>query len=614
MNNLATVGLASSSATGDTVFTGLKNLVAAEMRNGAADLTVTYNSDVVSGTTDSQTLTVSNISGGTFTANGAETIAVTTALVKSTLTDVVSDSVTKLTVDGTADLTLTNATAVKTIDANTLTGKLNITAGNANQLVTGGTSGDTFDFNTNLTSSDTINGGAGNDTLKLSVGNATIDVGTSASKQELYNVSNIEIIDIASTNDGATLDLTGTTGVSTVVAAANVKTVTFTGNANAESNAATITFTLNGTSYTTAALDLSGIAAADVSAANTALKNKINLITGFTATAGTTGPVTITATTGEAVEIAVTDQTGATAAESAYSDVAFSNITTQSVDIYSGDAVTASLKDASGSADVLNVNLKTLSVDKGFAHSVGTITANNIESMNLSATGMSDAKITTVAALTGNAIKTLTITGDSDVTISSFTGSIALATIDASTSTGDINLAAAPAAIVQSIKTGTGNDTIDLGAYLTAADTIDGGANNATTAGTTGKDKLTASGNLGTSTVPVALNINNVETIEVSIGTTAATYINAATIIGASSLAFSNDTSGGTVKITNLPVTTVVGLGIGAVELGDTTTTTVDLALADATGSSDTITVNYSDSIDANNSVTLKIDAAIETL
>lgn len=607
MSGVTTVGFSASAAEGDTVFTGLKNAVAAEMRNGSADLTVSYTATVMAGEADTQALTVSAATGGTFTADGAETIAITSELAKSKLANVASNTLKTVTVAGDAALEITTALTNTNIDASASTGGVTVTLGAATQSVTGGAGNDVIDAGTNLSNADTINAGAGTDTLKLSVGNATVAVGTAAAKGDLYNVSGFEVIDIASTNDGATLNLDNTSGVTTVVAAANSKTVVLDANAAdtaKNTNSVAIGFTLNGVAYTTAAADAnatSGEAAA-------LLKTKIDSIGGFT-TSVTGATIVITATTGEAVEFALTS--GHTAEDSqAYNDVSFTNMAAgQSVDIYSADAVTASLKDASGTEDALSINLKTTSVDKGFNKSVGTVTANNIETINLSATGMSNGKVTTVGALTGNAIKTLNITGDSDVTISAFTSSTALVTIDGSTSSGDLSLAAAPAAKDQSIKTGSGNDTITMGAFLTAADTIDGGANNVPAGGTTvGKDKLTATGNIGTVTTAAALKIANVETIEVATGGAAATYIDAAAVTGAETMAFS--ATSGTVKITNLAAGTKIGLG----ENANAFTGTMDIALADASGDADSISFTTASATTATPTVALTISSAVETV
>lgn len=590
-SSLATVGLAASSATGDTKFSNLKNIVGAEMRNGSGDLTVAYNASVVAGTADTQALTVSNISAGTFKANGAETVAITTELAASTLKAVSSDSLSKITVAGDKNLTLTEAITATTVDASAFTGNLTVKAGaNAAQVITGGAGSDVVDMNTNLGSGDTVNGGTGTDTLKVSTA-GTVAVGTALSKGALYNVSGFEVIDIASTDDAATLDMTGVTGVTNVVAAARTFVQGVAG--TTETTGDIITFTLNGVSYESGAVDTTNTAKDTY---EEVVATKINSITGFSATAGTNS-VTVTSTTGNAIEIsniavkAGGTGTVATTGTTGYNNVAFSNLAAgTAVDIYSADAVTASLANASGSADALSINLKTVAADKGFNKSVGTVTANNIETITLDATGMSNFKTTTVGALTGNAMATLNITGDSDVTISAFTGSTALATINGSTSTGDLSLAAALAAKDQSIRTGSGNDTITMGAFLNNADTIDGGANSASdAAGTMGKDTLTATVT-GLTATTGALNIANVENLNFT--NTGTAVINAAGITGASQIAFTGASA--TTTVTNLAAGAVVGLGFTD-QSGAAVTGTTTLSLADATGTADSITVNLNE-------------------
>lgn len=605
MSGVTTVGLSASAAEGDTVFTGLKNGVTAEMRNGSADLSVSYTDTVMAGEADTQALTLSAASGGTFTSNGAETIAITSELAKSKLTNVASNTLKTVKVAGDAALEITTA-LTSDINASTFTGALNIKLGTATQSVTGGVGNDVIDASTNLSNVDTINAGAGTDTLKLSVGDATVAVGTNADKGALFNVSGFEVIEIASTNNNAALNLDNISGVTNVAAAARRKTVVLDANASdttKNSNSVAIGFILNGVAYTTAA---AGSSATSGEAA-ILLRDKINTIPGFSATA-TGATIVITSTTGP-VEFALTS--GHTEEDSqSYNNVSFANMAVgQVVDIFSAANVTAGLKDPSGTADVLSINLKTTSDDKGYNKNVGTVTANNVETINLSASGMSDGKVTSIAALTGNAAKTLNITGDSDVTISAFTSSTALVTIDGSTASGDLNLAAAPAAKDQSIKTGSGNDTIKMGAFLTAADTIDGGANNVPAGETAvGKDKLTATGNIGTVTTPAALKIANVETIEVANGGTASTYIDAAAVTGAETLAFS--ATGGTVKITNLAAGTKIGLG----ETSSAFTGTMDISLADATGAADSISFTTTSAGNAAPTVALTISSAVETV
>ena len=95
---------------------------------------------------------------------------------------------------------------------------------------------------------------------------------------------------------------TFTQSISTFVP--KLKTVSFIGNA-ANSAAEVINFTLNGVSYATSAVNFTGNEAADVAAANAALVSKINTISGFSASAGTTGPVTISSGATQNMELSI---------------------------------------------------------------------------------------------------------------------------------------------------------------------------------------------------------------------------------------------------------------------------------------------------------------------
>merc|ERR1712224_72943 len=72
-DGLTTVGLSSSNAAGDTIFTNIKGIVNAEMSNGTGDLTVTHVDSAVTGTADSMTITVSGQTAGTFAETSAST-------------------------------------------------------------------------------------------------------------------------------------------------------------------------------------------------------------------------------------------------------------------------------------------------------------------------------------------------------------------------------------------------------------------------------------------------------------------------------------------------------------------------------------------------------------
>ena len=173
MGSLTTVGLSSSSSSGDTLFTGLANIVNAEMKNGAADLTVTYNGvQSIAGTSDAMTLSVAAQTGGTFTADGIENLTVNSTASTSTV-GIASNTLKSVTVTGSAAVNLgtldfaadgTKAAPGAVIDASAATGAVSLTT-TATEVfdIKGGTGNDTFTLGT-FTANDIIDGGKGSDT------------------------------------------------------------------------------------------------------------------------------------------------------------------------------------------------------------------------------------------------------------------------------------------------------------------------------------------------------------------------------------------------------------------------------------------------------------------
>jgi len=159
---------------------------------------------------------------------------------------------------------------------------------------------------------------------------------------EFLQSGGFETIDIASTNDAATLALAKISGVETVKAAANTKTITISSAGNG-ADADVWSFTLNGTTYSAAAVAGAGTQAEDEQEAALAIATKINTIAGFTASAAA-GVVTVTNTLGERVDISGVDDSIATdngsAAISAYTDLTISGVTTQAIDVFTADKVT----------------------------------------------------------------------------------------------------------------------------------------------------------------------------------------------------------------------------------------------------------------------------------
>jgi S-layer protein len=219
MTGVTTVGASASSASGDTQFTGMKNMVAAEMSNGAGDLALVYDgAQVVTGTADAQTLNVSNMTAGTFTADGIETLNINSGLVKSTLAAAASNALKTVNVTGATDLKITaaldfasNGTATApgaVVNASTFTGKLDITT-TASEIysVTGGSGDDTFTLGT-LTKDDVVVGGAGNDTINMPAAGLTT---------EFAKVSGVEKVAFTAATANLAMDVSKlSAGVTTV--------------------------------------------------------------------------------------------------------------------------------------------------------------------------------------------------------------------------------------------------------------------------------------------------------------------------------------------------------------------------------------------------------------
>jgi len=171
MTGVTSLGLASSSSTGATVFTGVNAIADAFVKNGSADMTVTYAAAASAGLTDVQNLTVSGTSAGTVTIAGVETINLIAGAVKATLLDVVTTSATAATISGGTKLTVTNAleNSLLSIDGSASTGGFDIQVAPAATLaVTGGSGDDTVNVAGNFAVTITLDGGDGTDTLEIS--------------------------------------------------------------------------------------------------------------------------------------------------------------------------------------------------------------------------------------------------------------------------------------------------------------------------------------------------------------------------------------------------------------------------------------------------------------
>ena len=85
-----------------------------------------------------------------------------------------------------------------------------------------------------------------------------------------------------------------------------------------------------------------------------------------------------------------------------------SNLGSQTIDIQQGDNVTLSLADASGTSDVMNINLSANSGETTVDRTIAQISASNVETINLDASGLTGRNAYTVTTLTDGGSNDLT--------------------------------------------------------------------------------------------------------------------------------------------------------------------------------------------------------------
>jgi len=224
-------GFSMANTTGVSSFTNKGSIVAMNVTAIASvmDVTVqninaqntvlTYNASAVTGLADTQKVTLNNASNGAVVdLNDAaiETLAITTAGAASNVTfDDIGANVTKVTVDGDQNLTLafldTTATAevITSFDASAATGNVTanlVTGLSASNMAVKTGSGDDKITQTNLTSLDSFDMGAGSDTLVLTV---------NASVTTAMTMTGVETLAVDSTLD-TTINLSGATDLTTI--------------------------------------------------------------------------------------------------------------------------------------------------------------------------------------------------------------------------------------------------------------------------------------------------------------------------------------------------------------------------------------------------------------
>ena len=522
MSGVEAVQVVNSSATGDTKFDNVQNIVDASVK-GAGDTNIAYTATVVTGTADAQNVTLDTYSGG-LTVAGVETLNLTTSGGNSTVASITAAAATKVTVAGDKNLTITDlttgSTVVATVDASALTGKLTVTSADTDLAsFTGGSGNDTLVRNNqadDTAATDSFDGGAGVDTLKVTTG-AALNAGEAATN--LANYSNFERLELTDASTETAIDLTGVSMFNIVKSSDATNGTTTVNGVAAGTN-----FEITGMDTTT---DNFTAALADDTAADA------TTVTLGTTTAGVTAG---TLTLADHETISIVTQGGASSVNS----------------LVAGD-------------------LTTLNISGGKNFTLTAATATSLGSIDASAmTGkfiMSAAAGKTTVAITGGAGDDTIIGGSGANTIDGGAGNDTITGV-----TG-----------VDTISGGAGNDTIVVDDFseLASTDTIDGGdgsdtlkfseatnhdftASSTLLNGVSNIEKYAFSGLDGTDTVTINDTVMNNGSITITFDAAVAAdtnALNAAGVLTATNTVNFTDNSGDVVTYT-------VGNGIDVVNMG----------------------------------------------
>lgn len=327
------------------------------------------------------------------------------------------------------------------------------------------------------TGSDNLVGTTGNDTFS-----ATFDAVTAATADTLTSFDTI--------NGGAGTDTLVIDGLGAAIAAGNIATlgVSLTSVENLTvQNTAAITLNAADLGSSVQKLALIGTTAAQGVTLNAAITE---------VSAKTTGAVTITGNAGADVLTTVTLENVAAASTSASDKLATVNLKNVSSTLTNTAAagtraLTVNAENVSGAAAVLDATATTVTVNaSGTTANALALTVGAATEVNINAT---NSKGTTVTATDFTAAKTLNSTGTGDLTID-VSGAAALTTVNAATASGknDVTIAATAVTVTtgsgadkvtqaaalgatQKISTGAGDDSVVLGGALTAGAVVDGG-------------------------------------------------------------------------------------------------------------------------------------------
>lgn len=554
-NTTGTTSLVVQSGTGGATVTGIGKAVAVTLSDSAQNHTITYND--VTGSADSATVTLSNITAGTESLLGIETLSLVASGTSNVLTTLTATQATTINISGSGSLNLGTAlgTAALTVNASTATGVLTMITGasTVGQTITGGTGNDVIAMGGTV--ADSLNAGNGDDTIIITAatltaadtivgGNGTDNLVLAGAADQTVADAQFTLVGTVERLSGATLAQGNTAGVDYSITAntlAKAAGIVRFSDAATEDSAYNLTM---GSAYNATAVTYDFSSVADTAA--------------FTATAaGTTAVMTFQ---GDADGLTATDV----------------------------------LIGGTSSGDTLIFNS---------AGTTGTIAAlGGIENINVTATNGAVTFITSDTQITDASTTALVVNASAATGASTFT--FATGTAHAITYTGSGQ--------VDSVTAGAGNDSLSLGAgddgvlflsaNFTTSDTI---------AGSTGNDTLTIS-DAATVTDVKFTNVTGVETLALGAFTNSVTLeplamaAGIATVTGntgddtiAVSATFTNplrvtmSTGNDSVIVTGAAVLTaaVTGTGLTAADTITGGTTTSDVLRITADGVAPVVTL-----------------------
>jgi S-layer protein len=424
--------------------------------------------------------TVDGITGSMDIDNGAAsvtTLDITTANNDSAFT-LTGTAVTDLAVSGDSDLDLTGST-LSALETVTVTGSTGVTAGDLSAVAS-------------LTSID-ASGTSGDNSATIDASNATYTGGTGADALTLGADTVSKAIDLGAGDDTLTLNAATTTVPTATVAGGDGTDTVSMDSTSADS------FDAN-TNFATAISGFEQLLISDKVDVDTADVTIDVEALGFSYV-GTSG---IDDTDdNDAVDYGLILDNMASAGTVVLTD-------TQNDSGFGTTGITVNVKDAStGAADSLNIVVETQddsTADQVTQLDAGTITADDVESFTIQSITDDEDGGDNVLVANGDSATSITVTGDSDLDLT--TNSTVLADLDASALTGDLTYTTVADTAI-TVTGGSGDDALTASG---SQDTLLGGAGDDTL---TGNDLTTLTGGDGADTfvMNTPSNVNSYSTI-----------------------------------------------------------------------------------------------------